>query len=323
MSSGQKQSAFSNCKDVDCLPDAIGNEEREAQLMERQRRDDGRNCCLRLISRDRNLIAACFVLVIVMNLKQGRYVLYPFKIFSTWVHEICHGIAALFMRGSIKVLKIKSDGGGYAVTAVPGAAWRRGFVASGGYPGTAVTGGLMLLFRRTTLGPTIGTIGIATCLLVSVALYVRDTFGLLMLSGEGIFLLLAAWLLPAVWLDNLYNFLSVTISLNAVSTVKDLFAIGKAAEEGEEDVNTDAHSVAGYWGGDYRFWAIAWMVTSITATFLGIVCARDARELQRTGTTHSTTAATTDVIAVNYSTAAPIEASVAPAKTPPFLAHTV
>jgi Peptidase M50B-like len=305
--------------ETDCLPDACGNDEREAALLARQQkrpttshdsRGGGRAFLVvlqRLVARDRNLLVACLVLVVLMNISTGKYLLYPFKIFSTWVHEMCHGVAAIMMGGRIAKLTIKSDGGGYANTAVSGGAWRRGFVASAGYPGTAVTGGLLLLYRRTTLGPTLGTIGLGVCLLLSVALYVRDAFGLWMLSGEGVFLLLAAWLLPAVWLDNLFNFLAVTIGLNALTTIQDLFAIYKYADDGEQ-ISTDAQSVAEKWGFNYRFWAVLWLILSLAATAIGIVCARDARERHWSNHKAETTLAT---------------AAAAPSPvTAPFVAHT-
>jgi hypothetical protein len=208
----------------DCLPDACGIDERKEKLIERQCRDDGRSFFERAIARDRNLMIACVILVVLMNISTGRYILYPFKIFSSWVHEMCHGLAAILMGGHIASMRIYKDGSGAANTTVSGT-WRGGFVSSAGYPGTAITGCLLLHFRRTTLGPTIGTIGLGLAILLSCALYVRNIFGLIMLSTEGVLLLLAAWQLPAVWLDNLYNFLAATCCLNAVESIKDLFGV--------------------------------------------------------------------------------------------------
>jgi Peptidase M50B-like len=262
----------------ECLPDACGNEEHSQKLVERQRRDDHRNMFQRAIDRDRNLIIACVVLVLLMNISTGRYVLYPFMIFSTWVHEMCHGIAAIMMGGYISKLEIFKDGGGFAITAVGDVNWRIGFISSAGYPGTSITGCLLLLYRRTTLGPTIGTIALGLALLLSCALYVRNWFGFFMLSGEGIFLLLSAWLLPAAWLDNLYNFLAATCCLNGVDSIQDLFASSQGYVNGEL-VQSDAHNVAEKWGFDYRFWAMVWLIMSFVAFVIGIVFARDARVL--------------------------------------------
>ncbi len=287
----------SNFEVNECLPDACGNEIHEQKLIERQRRDDNRNIFQRAIERDRNLIIACAILIVLMNISTGRYLLYPFMIFSTWVHEMCHAIAALLMGGEVYRLEIFRDGSGFAVSGVSGGAWRRGFVSSAGYPGTSVTGCLLLLFRRTTLGPTIGTIALGVALIISCAVYVRNWFGFLALTGEGIFLLLAAWLLPAVWLDNLYNFLAATCCLNAVDSIQDLFASSQGYVNGEE-MQSDAHSVAEKWGFDYRFWAMTWLITSFVAFVIGIVFARDARVLNwnkqsNADITASTTATTT------------------------------
>jgi hypothetical protein len=216
---------------VDCqqLPDACTNEIREERLIERQQRrkdeHDNRIWIHRFVERERNLIIACAILIVCLNFTEGRYILYPFKIFSTWVHEMGHGTAALLMGGRISRLKIFKDGSGLAYTSVNNN-FKRGVVASAGYVGTALTGCVLLLFRRTTLGPTIGTIGIGSCLVLSCALWVRNTWGLVTLLGEGVALLLLGWKLPAHLLDNLYSFLAATCCLNAFESIQDLFAVG-------------------------------------------------------------------------------------------------
>jgi Peptidase M50B-like len=267
--------------DLKRLPDACTNDIREEKLMERQKKQknefDNRNWLHRLVERERNLLIACVILVVCMNISTGRYVLYPFMIFSTWVHEMCHGMAALLMGGKVKKLEIFRNGSGLAYTAV-GGSWKVGFVASGGYPGTAVTGCLLLLFRRTTLGPTIGTIGIGFLMTLSCAIWVRNAWGFWVLLSEGIVLMLLGWKLPAHFLDNLFSFLAATCCLNAVERVHDLFAI-EDYYVGEEVVTTsDAHTVAERWGMDYRFWAILWLVSSFVLTALGIIFAFNARE---------------------------------------------
>jgi hypothetical protein len=205
---------------------------------------------------------------------------------------MCHAMAALLMGGKVYRLEIFGDGGGFAVTGVAGGEWRRGFVSSAGYPGTSVTGCILLLFRRTTLGPTIGTIALGLALIISCAVYVRNWFGFLTLTGEGIFLLLAAWLLPAVWLDNLYNFLAATCCLNAVDSIQDLFGSSQGYVNGEV-VQSDAYSVAEKWGLDYRFWAMMWLITSFVAFVVGIVFARDARALNWNKQTNADVTAST------------------------------
>lgn len=136
----------------------------------------------------------------------------------------------------------------------------------------------MLIFRRTNLGPTIGLIFLGAAMLLSVALYVRNAWGMWFLSAEGAFLLLFAWKMPAQFIDNLYNFLAATCCLNAVENIKDLFA-DYYQVNGEEVQSTDAHAVADGWGGDYRAWATFWLWLSFTLTVLGIFLSIDARHL--------------------------------------------
>jgi len=116
-------------QDVDCshqaLPDACGNDARQEKLLNRQ--ESGA-----LWDKERNLLIACGVLILLMNISTGRYVLYPFKIFSTWVHEMCHGLAAIFTGGYIAKLEIFGNGSGLAYTASKHST----VVSSAGYPGT-------------------------------------------------------------------------------------------------------------------------------------------------------------------------------------------
>lgn len=295
------------------VPDACTNEIREENLIKRQQRKtsstngdngdyyyqmnsnkdnalDNRNPIQRFVERERNLLIACLVLVVATNISTGRYMLYPFMILSTWVHEMCHGLAAIMMGGYIAKLEIFKDGSGLAYTAGVNTNFRCGFVSAAGYPGTGVVGCLLLLFRRTTLGPTIGTIGLGCVMILSVALWVRNTWGLVVLLLQGVSLVLFGWKLPAVLLDNLYSFLALTCCLNAFERIQDLFAIGDLYVGGEVVTSTDAHTVADMWGMDYRFWAIAWLCFSVLMSAVGIVFAFDAKRFVTTKMPNNNTA---------------------------------
>jgi amino acid transporter len=39
--------------------------------------------------------------------------------------------------------------------------------------------------------------------------------------------------------------------------------------------------VAEYWGNDYRFWATLWLVFAIVMTLIGLVFAKNAKEMPR------------------------------------------
>ena len=54
-----------------------------------------------LYSQDKRLLRAILLIVVLLNAPVGKYLLYPFMIFSTWIHELFHGVAALTIGGSI------------------------------------------------------------------------------------------------------------------------------------------------------------------------------------------------------------------------------
>lgn len=262
------------------LPDACENDTREESLLALQQRDDGRSWIVRILHRDRNLFGACIIMLILMNFETGRYVLYPFLLFATWVHEMSHGTAAILVGGSINKLEIYHDGGGICWNDLDGVTWKKAVVASAGYTGTAFWGCILLLFRRTVLGPTIGSIAIGVAMALSCALFVRNTFGFVVLFTEGLILILSGWFLPAAWLDNLFAFLAANCSMNALLDIRNLYGSSQNYN-GDTLMNTDAQAVAEYWGGDYRLWATIWLVFAIVATLIGLVFARDARELTK------------------------------------------
>jgi len=96
---------------------------------------------------------------------------------------------------------------GFGIHITSGSKFKRGFVASAGYTGTAVLGMILLLFRRTYRGPTIGIISIGVAILLSCLMYVRNLFGLIFLPIMAVGLILCAWKLKAIHIGYLYSFL--------------------------------------------------------------------------------------------------------------------
>ena len=105
---------------------------------------------------------------------------------------------------------------------------------------------ILLLFRRTHRGPTIGTIGLGTLLLLTCMLWVRNLFGLILLPLMAIIFIVCAWKLKAVHIGYLYSFLAATCSFNAVDNISELF--GGVGYVNGEAAEGDAHAVATYWG---------------------------------------------------------------------------
>lgn len=192
-------------------------------------------------------------------------------IFSTWVHECCgHGFMAILVGGSIDKLLIYPDGSGLAYTYTSGETWKRAFVASAGYMGTAFLGGILLLFRRTHRGPTVGTIGIGIVILLSCALFIRNTFGAVTMSVMGVAIVICGWKLKARAVGYLFSFLAATTSFNAIMSIHDLFAPGECYVNGQPRYS-DAHTVAELWGMSYVFWASWWFAFALIMSLIGLI----------------------------------------------------
>jgi hypothetical protein len=224
--------------------------------------------------RDGRFVLITIAICIAMNVPYLRWLLYPFTIFSTWIHEICHGLAAEMIGADILKLQIFPDGSGLAYIAYPADTQARlGFVVSAGYQGTSVIGCLLLLVRRTKRGPRTGCLAIAILMLVSVLLWIRENaFGLAFGIFMGSALVGVAVFLPSQHMRNVYVLLAVTCSLNAITSVHNLF--GNSYMVNGEASSTDAHTMAGLKNGTTVFlWATIWLFLSIFLTIVGILFA--------------------------------------------------
>jgi hypothetical protein len=261
------------------LPDVCANDEesREMHLLAHET-DDSANVFERTVKRDKPLLIAIAVMVVLLHIPYFKFILYPFMIFSTWVHEMCHGLAAILVGGGIKKLFVYRNGSGLAYTWTNGKDWKRAFVASAGYTGTALLGGFLLLWRRTRRGPTAGMITIGCTMLLSCMFFVRNVFGIAAITVMGIAIILCGWKLKAEYVGYLYSFLAATCSFNAIDSIQDLFDIGY----GESYVNgearsSDAHTVAEIWALPYQFWAVCWLVFALVMSAIGLVFAFDGK----------------------------------------------
>lgn len=254
-------------------PEVCANlEENKREHLIKHTTEDGTNIIEKTVKRDKALFVAIFLLVVVLHVPYLKFTLYPFMIFSTWVHEMSHGMAAVLVRGGINKLYVYKDGSGLCYTWTTGEDWKRAFVASAGYLGTSVIGALLLFFRRTLRGPTAGLIGMGCAMLLSVALYVRNAFGVVTILSIGVVILLCGWKLPSEWVLYLYCILAATCSFNALNAIDDLKDIqaGEAYVNGQS-TSTDAHTVADLIGMTYKFWAWLWLLFSLFVSAIGLL----------------------------------------------------
>ena len=198
-------------------------------------------------------LALPLALAIAALLLWGTFVVYPFRLFVVFLHEISHGLAAVASGGRIVSIGLSFDEGGVCLT-------RGGWpflILNAGYLGSLLWGGLFLLLggRRARARSVIAVVGVFT--LAVTLLYVRTWFGFFYGLAAGLVLLaVAAKLKPAV---------SETL-LAAIGATSVLYAVWDIASDVllRHSGQSDAAALARLTGVPAIFWGIAWIALSAT-----------------------------------------------------------
>jgi hypothetical protein len=100
------------------------------------------------VHRRRTLVLALVAVAIALiawNLPALDFVMYPLRLFVTFVHESAHGLAAILSGGEFRTLTVMADGSGVATTA----GGSRALILPAGYLGAALFGaGLFVAANR-------------------------------------------------------------------------------------------------------------------------------------------------------------------------------
>jgi hypothetical protein len=182
----------------------------------------------------------------------GTFVVYPFRLFVVFLHEISHGLAAVATGGAIVSIGLSFDEGGVCRT-------RGGWpflILNAGYLGSLLWGALFLLLggRRTRARSVVGLVGAFT--LAVTLVYVRTWFGFLYGLAAGLVLLaVAAKLKPAVS-ETLLAALGATSVLYAIWDVASDVLLRHSGE-------SDAAALARLTGVPAILWGVAWIAVSV------------------------------------------------------------
>ena len=222
-----------------------------------------------LLRSERRLFVALLALLVLLNVPYGAYALYPFKLFSTWVHEMSHGLAALALGGHIDSLLVYPDGSGLAHTRCPEGRLNRAVVASAGYLGTAVVGSLLLASRGRRLAGPAGLVGLGVAMGASAFWVVRNPFGFFAVLGMGAGLVALGRALSREHAGQVFTFLAATCSLNAITSVRTLFG-SNLVVNGQPSGGSDAQTLADLFLLPSFFWAALWLVAALVLFGLGL-----------------------------------------------------
>ena len=186
----------------------------------------------------------------------GPLALYPFTLFTTWVHECGHAIATVLLGGSVASITIRPDTSGLTRSLVPASVVAQAIVASAGYLTASIVGCLLLTASRIDrrAKPILWAIG--AFMLVTLALWIRNLFGAIAVAGWAVTLMLLGGKRATRGVAGFaISVLAVLVSLNAVFDIRVLFLVHGAS---------DAATMARLTGVPAWLWSAAWMGISVS-----------------------------------------------------------
>ncbi len=213
------------------------------------------------------LAAVSMVIVFILwNVTQLDIILYPFRLFVTFVHESGHGLAALVSGGHFEHFVVEGNGSGYAITR----GGSRLLILPAGYLGAALFGAVLFYLVNSLPYSRQISIVLGIVLLMMTALFAR-------IDSVAFFIgLLSAIVLVAVGYRGgrdtnilLLNILAIMTGLNAVF---DLLFLINHSNVGNGRVRNDAAAFADHLGGAIpaSLWALLWAALAIAMLALSV-----------------------------------------------------
>lgn len=207
------------------------------------------------------LLAIAVVLIVLWQVPWMGWLVYPFRLFGTFVHELSHGLAAIATGGDFHRFAVRADLSGVATSA----GGIRMIVASAGYVGSAIFGGVLIALHVRWLSARTLLIALGVVFGLLCMLFVRNLFGIAAALAITTALLLAAIKLNEAWRDGLLKVLALQLILDGYNS---LFTVLQLSREGI--TQTDAYTMAQLTWLPASVWAVIWMLMS-TAILVGVL----------------------------------------------------
>ena len=205
------------------------------------------------------LLGLAFALLVLWQVPYLNWLVYPFRLFGTFVHELSHGLAAILTGGEFQRFSVSYD--------LSGLAWSAGgirrIVASAGYIGSAIFGGVLIALHARWFSARVLLLGMGVVFGVLCVLFVRNLFGVASALVLTFALLFAGVKFNEAWRDWLFKVLALTLILDGYNS---LFTVFRLAGDGR--VETDAHAMAQMTWLPATAWSVLWMLVSTAILFL-------------------------------------------------------
>ncbi len=198
---------------------------------------------------------AVAVSLVVSLTPWAQFLLYPFKLFTTWVHESGHALMTVLVGGRVTSITIDPDTSGLTQSLVPMGRVASGLVASGGYLGAAVVGCLLMASTRVEKWAPVILLSLGAFMLFTLVLWIRNLFGFTIVLAWGVALVALVRKGAANALRFLLSLLAIQVALNSVYDIRVLFLIDRG--------QSDADAMARLFLLPSWVWATTWMLMSV------------------------------------------------------------
>ena len=194
----------------------------------------------------------------------GRRVLYPFQIFTTWIHECSHAVTAMILGGEDICITISPDGGGLTRYKIPKGTLKHAVIASAGYLGASLSGCFIFFLgvsaeHSSQLNIRSLIIFLCTAVVLSLVFWIRNAFGFFSVLVLASALAALNYYPPAHhYAHEVILFLAIQTGLNALFDIRVLFGLGARG-----GVMSDAHTLQKLFFLPHYFWALIWLGLSI------------------------------------------------------------
>jgi hypothetical protein len=216
--------------------------------------------------------AAAIMTVLAWALPFGNWVIYPFSMLATWAHEMGHGVASLISGGSFEQLEVFADLSGLAKVAPGGA-----FTSAGGLIGAPILGVLIIILGPRASWSRVILFGLGGLLLLSLALWVRNPFGVIAVSFLALSLGAAGWKFDTRYRFILVQLIGIQLTLSFLLNWRYLFT--KKIEMKEQLIFSDTGAIGEAIGGPYWLWGALILLFNLALLYGGYHLVR--RRLER------------------------------------------
>lgn len=210
----------------------------------------------------RQFLLIATLVTIALNFVPGsNYLLYPLRLFITFVHESGHAFASLLVGGGVVSLAVSPDTSGLTQSVGSNSPLTAWLVSSAGYLGTTLFGALLLQLGAVRSLKNAGRTMLYACAftMLGIMIWARDPFTLITgLSIAGIFWFTAHKATPRV-AEFIAMFLAVQCSLNALFDLRTLVYISTQLPE----THSDALNMQHMYLLPAAFWAFLWAIAAV------------------------------------------------------------